>query len=165
MREKGRTRPKGSPIYMSLIQLDCRECPHYCGDSTHFCADFTLLCVNFTHFHGDSTHLCVDSTNQWKPLLGMSGLFPDCPWAVHLCLRYQYQQSMSYLSIFNSLKSCFTRLLKRSKLIVDLPPCLMLIYTYKTGLPAVTQTLQAIQSSVTVQAQASHNTSLRSSLC
>jgi hypothetical protein len=57
-------RPKGSPIYMFLVQLDCGECPHYCGDSTHF--------------HGDSTHLCVDSTDPWKPLLGMSGLSPDC---------------------------------------------------------------------------------------
>jgi hypothetical protein len=90
MREKGRMRPKGFPIYMFLVQLDCGDSPHYCGDSTHFCVDFTHPCVNFTHFHGDSTHLCVDSTDPWKPLLGMSELSLDCLWAAPLCLRLQY---------------------------------------------------------------------------
>jgi hypothetical protein len=79
MREKSRIRPKGSPIYMFLVQLDCGECPHYCGDSPHLCVELTHLCVDFTHFHEDSTHLCIDSTDPWKPLLGMSGLSPDCP--------------------------------------------------------------------------------------
>jgi hypothetical protein len=72
MREKGRMRPKGSLIYMFLVQLDYGDLSHYCGDSTHFCVDSTHLCVNFIHFHGDST-------DQWKPLLGMSEHSSDCP--------------------------------------------------------------------------------------